>query len=157
MALSFSKLVRSVLETLFGLGGEWIRPVTYVRPVGFNASTGLTEPVEVTASCQMLLLNYRPMDLSFTAAAAGQEKILIRSGELAGGSEPGAGDYLRQEATLEAWEVMGSRLDVTGEYWLFQVLRSANWDCGGLTAHTLADDWGDLTSANQREDWGVVV
>jgi hypothetical protein len=157
MALSFSKLVRSVLATIFGLGGEWIRPVTYVRPMGFNASTGLTEPVEVTASCQMLLLNYRPMDLSFTAAAPGQEKILIRSGELAGVNEPGAGDYVRQEATLEVWEVMGSRLDVTGEYWLFQALRSADGDWGGLAAHTLADDWGDLTSANQHEDWGALV
>ena len=55
----------------------------------------------------------------------------IKTPELAGVNDPGAGDYLRQEATLEVWEVMGSRLDVTGEYWLFQVLRSANRDWGG--------------------------
>ena len=157
MALSFSRLVRTMVNTIFGLGGEWIRPVSYVRPVGFNASTGWTEPVEVTASCQMLLLNYRPMDLSFAPVVTGQEKILIRSGELAGVNDPGAGDYLQQEATLEVWEVMGSRLDVTGEYWLFQVVRSANVDLGDLSAYTVDEEWGDLALASQHEDGGTLV
>ena len=157
MALSFSRLVRTMVNTIFGLGGEWIRPVSFVRPVGLNANTGLTADEEVVASCQMLLLNYRPMDLSFGPVVPGQEKILIRSVELAGVSGPGIGDYLRQEATLEVWDVMGSRLDVTGEYWLFQVVRSANVDLGDLSAYTVTEDWGDLALASQHEDWGTLV
>jgi len=157
MALSFSRLVRAMLDSIFGLGGEWIRPVSFVRPVGLNASTGLTADVEVVASCQMLLLNYRPMDLTFAPTVPGQEKILIRSGELAGVSGPGVGDYLREDTTGVVWNVMGSREDVTGEYWLFQAVRSANEDWGDLSAATAADDWGDLTTAAQHEDRGALT
>ena len=152
--LSFTAIVHKVLETIFRLGGEWIKDATFVRPVGLNPSTGLSASSEDHATCKMLYLGFHPMDLALVPLQPGDEKILIRSEELATITNPGVEDRIVETASGLVRRVLGSRLDVTGEFWLFQAERTADEDWGDLTTATLSEDRGDLGPVTVTEELG---
>ena len=157
MAIDFKGLVQRALGGVFGLGPDFVKDATYVRPASFNPSTGLTTSSEIAVACKALVLNYRPLDFGLVGVQPGDEKVLIRSSELVSISSPGAGDYLTETVSGQRRDVLSSRLDATGEFWTFQTTRTLNNDWGDLTTATLFEDWGDLTAATDFDDWGALV
>jgi hypothetical protein len=157
MSLDLKSLTRSILGTVFGLGVDFIKDGTYVRPASFNPHTGLTVSVEQTAAMKMLVTNYRARELGLVAIQPGDEKVLVRASELSGISSPASGDYLIQSSDGQRRDVISALLDRTGELWMFQTQRSMHLDWGDLLAFTAIEDWGDLTAVTELDDWGALV
>jgi hypothetical protein len=157
MSLDLKSLTKSVLGTVFGLGVDFIKDGTYVRPASFNPQTGLTFSAEQTAVVKMLLANYQPRELGLVCVQPGDEKVLIRASELVAIITPASGDYLIQASDGQRRDIISALLDRTGELWVFQTQRSMHQDWGDLLAFTTSEDWADLTSVTELDDWGVLV
>jgi hypothetical protein len=153
MSINITKAFRSGLDILFNVAVELVRDVTYVRPASFSAATGLTTSAEQTAAVKALLTNYRPQELGTVVIQPGDEKVLLRTVELAGITTLSAGDYLIEAATGQRRDVLAAKLDATGLLWTLQTVRSLNEDWGDLNAATVSADWGDLSPASETEDW----
>ena len=78
--------------------------------------------------------------------------MLIRASELAAIAAPASGDYIIENTTGLRRNIQAARLDPSGEFYVFQTVRSADEDWGDLTAHTLTEDFGDLAAATAFED-----
>ena len=154
--LSFTSIVHNVLGTMFRLGGEWIKDATFIRPTGLNAATGLSSSSQTEMACKILCLGFHPMELTLVKVQAGDEKILVRASELAGISSPGENDRIVENSSGLVRRILASRLDVTGEFWLFQTERTGDEDLGDLSTSTLFEDRGDLTATTLKEDWGTL-
>lgn len=153
MSLNLPSLTRRALAAVFRLGPPIVRDGAFHRPPAFNAATGWTVTAEITVPCKfigahVLSGNY----LGLSPVVPGTENLLIRASELNTIAAPAAGDYIIESATGLRRNVQASRLDPTGEFYVFQTVRSADEDWGDLTAHTLTEDFGDLTAATAFED-----
>jgi hypothetical protein len=157
VSIDLKALTRSALATLFGLGTDFVKDGTYVRPASFNPQTGLTVSAEQTAAMKMLLANYHPREVSLLALQPGDEKALVRASELVAISSPAAGDYLIQASDGQRRDVLSAVLDRTGELFVLQTQRSLHQDWGDLTAFTVSEDWGDFGDATELDDWGTLV
>jgi hypothetical protein len=157
MSLDLRALTRSALATLFGLGVDFVKEGTYVRPASFNPQTGLTVSAEQSGSIKMILANYHPREVSLLAVQPGDEKALVRASELVAISSPASGDYLIQSSDGQRRDVLSAVLDRTGELWVLQTKRSLHQDWGDLTAFTANEDWGDFAEATELDDWGTLV
>jgi len=158
MSLDLKTLVHGSLAALFGLGTDVAPAVTFYRPPGYIAAAGLVAADEVVVACQMIVAGYRPFDLWGEPSVVMDERIVILAGDLVSvsGPGPGPGDYL-VDASGQRRDVVYSRLDPLGEYWLFHTLRTVNDDYGSLAAHGSAVDLGDLAAATAGEDWGTLA
>lgn len=153
MALDLPMLTRRGLAAVFRLGPPIIRDAVFYRPTAFNAATGWTATAEVTAACKFLGTHILSGGyLGIATVVPGTENLLIRASELAAISAPGKGDYIVENTTGLRRNVQASRLDPSGEFYVFQCLRSVDEDWGDLSAHTVSEDFGDLTAATAFED-----
>jgi hypothetical protein len=155
--IDLKALTKSALATIFGLGADFVKDGTFVRPASFNPQTGLTVSAEQTATMKMILTNYHPREIGLLAIQPGDEKALVRASELVTISSPAAGDYLIQSSDGQRRDVISAVLDRTEELWIFQTQRSMHQDWGDLTAFTTSEDWGDLTAVTELDDWGTLV
>jgi hypothetical protein len=153
MAFILPKLVRSGLAMAFAMGGELVREATFVRPVGLNAATGLSESAERTALCHVLCLGFAPQNM-LVRTQPGDETLIVRASELAGIVSPGEHDRIVETYSGLVRKVLGCRLDATGEFWVFQTERTLDEDWGDLGAAALSEDRGDFTALNLKEEWG---
>ncbi|MCI0744039.1 MAG: hypothetical protein L0Y58_01415 [Verrucomicrobia subdivision 3 bacterium] len=154
--MNLKSITKSALNAVFNLGPDLIKDATYVRPVSFSSSTGLTATAEVTASVKMLIATFRQPELGFTLLQPETEKILIRASELALIASPAPGDYLIQTSDSQRREILAAALDRTSEFWTFHTVRSLHQDWGDLTSHTTSEDFGDLTGTTALEDFGTL-
>ena len=153
MSLHLPTLTRRALAAVFRLGAPVIRDAVFYRPPAFNAATGWTVTAEVTAPCKFIGAHVLSgAYLGLAPVVPGTENVLIRSSELTAISAPAAGDYLIENATGLRRNVQASRLDPSGEFYVFQTVRSAYEDCGDIFSYTLTEDFGDLTAATAFED-----
>ncbi len=153
MPLNLPTLTRRALAAVFRLGPPIVRAGVFYRPPAFNAATGWTVTNEVLAPCQFIGAHIVSGGyLGLAPVVPGTENVLIRAAELAAIAAPTAGDYLLENATGLRRNVQASRLDPSGEFYVFQCVRSADEDWGDLTAPTLTEDFGDLTAATAFED-----
>jgi len=154
--MNLASLTRTALKTLFGLGPDFIKDATYVRPTSFSSATGVTSSTEITAPVKMLVVNYQRRFLAFLDPNPPDEKILIRASELTGINSPSAGDYIIESSNAQRRDVLTAVLDRTNEFWTFATVRSLNQDWGDLTAYSTSEDWADLTTASASDDWGTL-
>lgn len=153
MSLRLPSLTRRALAAVFRLGPPVVRDGVFYRPTAFNQNTGWTVTAEVSATCKFLGAHVVSGGyLGLAPVVPGTENLLIRAGELAAIAAPGAGDYIVENATGLRRNVQASRLDPSGEFYVFQCIRSGDEDWGDLTAHTVSEDFGDLTAATAFED-----
>jgi len=153
VSLNLASLTRRALAAVFHLGAPVVRAGVFYRPPAFNAATGGTFAAEVTAPCQFIGAHILSGGfLGLAPVVPGTENLLIRASELVAISAPASGDYLIENATGLRRNIQAARLDLTGEFYVFQTVRSADEDWGDLLAPTLTEDFGDLTAATAFED-----
>jgi hypothetical protein len=153
MPLNLPSLTRRALDAVFRLGAPVVRGGVFYRPTAFNQSTGWTVAAEVAAVCRFIGAHILSGGyLGLAPVVPGTENLLIRASELAAITSPGQGDYIVENSTGLRRNVQASRLDPSGQFYVFQCVRSADEDWGDLTAHTVSEDFGDLTAANAFED-----
>ena len=153
MSLNLPTLTRRAMAAVFRLGTPIVRDGVFYRPTAFNQSTGWTATAEVTAGCKFIGAHVLSGGyLGLAPVVPGTENLLIRASELAAITSPGQGDYIIENTTGLRRSVQASRLDPSGEFYVFQTVRSADEDWGDLTAHVLSEDFGDLTAATVFED-----
>jgi hypothetical protein len=156
MNLNLKGIARQCLGLLFGIG-DYAKAGVFVRPAGFNAATGTFTASEATASVQMVVVGYRPIELTDPIGQADNEKVIVRGADLTSIAAPGPGDYLVETANGQRRDVLVAKQNDVGEFWLFATKRS-NWeDWGGLAAMTASEDRGDLTVATVLEDFGPLT
>ena len=153
MPLNLPSLTRRALTAVFRLGAPVVREGVFHRPTAFNSGTGWTVAAEVSAACKFIGAHILSGGyLGLAPVMPGTENLLIRSSELVAITSPGQGDYIVENTTGLRRNVQASRLDPSGEFYVFQTVRSADEDWGDLTAHTVFEDFGDLTAATVFED-----
>ncbi len=153
MPLNLPTLTRRALAAVFRLGPPVVRDGVFYRPPAFNSSTGWTVTVELTAPCKFIGAHILSGGyLGLAPVVPGTQNLLVRASELATISAPAAGDYITENATGLRRNVQASRLDPSGEFYVFQCLPAGDEDWGDLTAHTVAEDFGDLTAPTSFED-----
>ena len=146
-------MTRRALAAVFRLGPPVVRAAVFYRPPSFNPAAGATVTVEVTAACEFIgAYVFSGLYLGLAPVVPATENLLIRAGELAAIATPGAGDYIMENGTGVRRNVHASRLDPSGEFYVFQTLRTPDEDWGDLSAFTLTEDFGDLTAATSFED-----
>lgn len=153
MPLNLPSLTRRALAAVFRLGAPVVRDGVFYRPPAFNAATGWTITVEVTAACKSVgahVISGRYLGLA--PVVPGTENLLARASELAAIAAPASGDYIIENTTGLRRNIQAARLDPSGEFYVFQCVRTADEDWGDLVAHTLTEDFGDLTAATAFED-----
>ena len=156
MNLGLHAIAQQSIALLFGIT-DYVKGVTFVRPAGLNAATGIFTAAEATAAGSMVVVGYRPIELSDPVERAEKEKVIIRSTDLAAIAAPGPGDYLVEENTNQRRDILAARENDLGGFWLFTVQRSSHEDWGGLTDATTSEDRGDLTAATSIEDTGTLT
>jgi hypothetical protein len=154
--MDLKSLTKSALSTVFNLGPDLVKDATYVRPASFAPATGVTASAESTAAVKILIATYRPRNFGFLVPQPNTDKILIRASELAAITSPAEGDYIVQTSDSLRRDVLFAELDLAGELWIFQTVRTLNLDWGDLTAHTSSEDFGDLASITGSDDWGTL-
>jgi len=153
MPFNLPTLTRRALAVVFRLGAPIVRDGVFYRPTGFNSATGWTVTAETSATCKFIGAHVLSGGyLGLAPVVPGTENLLIRASELIAISAPGQGDYIVENTTGLRRNVQASRIDPSGEFHVFQCLRSADEDWGDLTAHTVADDFGDLMTTTAFED-----
>ncbi len=147
-------LTRRALAAVFRLGPPVVRAGVFYRPPSFNPATGVTETVEATATCKFIGAHVVSASyLGLAPVVPGTERLLVRASELTAISAPDLGDYLIENTSGLRRNIKGARLDPSGEFYIFQTVRSLDEDWGDLTTQTVAEDRGDLSAATAYEDW----
>ena len=154
--MNLKSLIKSALNSLFGLGPDLIQPGTYIRPASFSSALGLTFSAEIAAPVQMLVATIPSTLPGLTGIPIVTDKVLIRAAELTLITSPTEGDYIIRTSDNQRLDVITAQTDFTGELWTFAVARSLNQDWGDLTTHSTAEDFGDLTAATTSDDWGTL-
>ena len=144
MTIDLKSLTQSALNTVFSLGGDFVKDGTYLRPPSLATPTGIVAANEISVPVKLVI------------ATAPDEKIIIRASELTAISVPAAGDYIIETATGQRRDVISAALDPSGKFYTFTTRRSRHEDHGDLVAHTSSEDWGDLTAAAEVEDRGAL-
>lgn len=158
MAIDVSKLTDSALVTIFALGPDIVKAVTYYRPASLNPRTGSIASAEVRVACSAILLQPRSVDFRGAQYIAGDEKALIRASELTAIVSPGPapGDFII-DAGGQRRDILMVEKDTTGKIYKFKVASNLHDDWGDLTTNTLSEDWSDLTAADTFEDRGGLI
>ena len=154
MTLDLTSLTQSILATVFNLGGDIVKDVTYVRPVSLAKETGETAVNEISVATQAVI-GGPPQGLPPTRVNV-HERLLIRGTDINAISTPAAGDYIVQNSNGLRRDVISASLDPTGQVWSFRTVHSLHQDFGDLTAHGTSDDWSGLTVATDVEDRGAL-
>ena len=158
MSFNLPTLTRKALAAVFRLGAPVVRDGVFYRPPAFNSATGQIVSAESVATCKFIGAHVLSAGyLGLAPVVPGTERLLIRASELAAMAAPDKGDYLIENASGLRRNIEGARLDPSGEFYTLQTLRSLDEDWGDLTALTVAEDRGDLTTANAFDDWMALV
>ena len=153
MSLNLPTLTRRALTAVFRLGAPVVRDGVFHRPTAFNSATGWTVTAEVSVPCKFLGAHVMSGGyLGLVPVVPGTENLLVRASDLVSVAAPGSGDYIIENTTGLRRNVQASRLDPSGQFYVFQCVRSADEDWGDLTAHTVTEDFGDLTAATAFDD-----
>ena len=154
MTLDLTSLTQSILATVFNLGGDIVKSVSYIRPVSLAKETGESAANEVSVATKAVIGAALP---GFAASrSSDHERLLIRATDINAISAPAAGDYIVQTSNGVRHDVISASLDPTGQVWSFRTIRSLHQDFGDLTAHTAGDDWSNLTATTEAEDRGAL-
>jgi hypothetical protein len=154
MTLDLTSLTRSILATVFNLGGDVVKNVSYVRPVSLTKETGETAVNEIIVATQAVI--GAPPQGSAPTRVSDHERLLIRATDINAIATPAAGDYIVQTSNNFRRDVISASLDPTGQVWSFLTVHSLHQDFGDLTAHGASDDWSDLIAATEVEDRGAL-
>jgi hypothetical protein len=153
MSLNLNRIVNCALIAVFRLGPTVVRDASFYRPPSFNAATGELTASEVVTMCRFVGGAVLSADfVGIAPVVPGTETLLVRVSELAAIAGPRKGDYIVEVSSGLRRDVEAARLDLTGQFYTFQTVRSANEDWGDVTAQTVSEDWGDLTAATAFDD-----
>jgi len=150
--ISLKRIVRDALDTAFVIASDIVRELTLTKQES-EPYTGFMFPDSVQVTVRALVLNYRSGDIDGTVVKVGDEKVLIRSRELAGIINPSAGDVIEETHGAILRDVIAARQDATESFWTLQTRRAAGEDWGDLTAFRSAEDWGDLSPFDTSVDF----
>ena len=156
MNLGLSNISRQAIGLLFGIT-DLVKGISFVRPAGFNPTTGVFTASETVVAANMVVLGSRPIDFSDPATRLTHDRVVIRGAELASITAPGPGDYLVESASGHRRDMLAAALYDLGNFWVFATLKSIHEDWGGLAAATLTEDRGDLATATVLEDFGTLT
>ena len=154
MTLDLTSLTQSILVTVFKLGGDIVKDVTYVRPVSLAKETGENAVNEITIATQAVIGG--PLQGSPPTRINNHERILIRATDINTINKPAAGDYIVQNPDGLRRDVISASLDPTGQVWSFRTVHSLHQDFGDLSVHATGGDFGDLTTTTDVEDRGAL-
>jgi hypothetical protein len=154
MTLDLTSLTQSILVTVFNLGGDVVKDVSYVRPVSLAKETGESAANEISIATQAVIGS--PSQGSPSPRASDRERLLIRATDINAIATPAAGDYIVQNSNSLRRDVISASLDPTGQVWSFLTVHSLHQDFGDLAAHSASDDWSDLTASTEAEDRGAL-
>jgi len=144
--MNLLRVIQTSVSRIFNLGPGLVRACTYYRPASFAPATGLSPVAESTAACSAFIAPFRPQELGTVSVQPGDEKVIIRAAELPSISYPAPGDRLVESANFLRRDVATvPRLDPSGLLWIFHCVRSLN------------QDWGDVSLADDSDDWGTLV
>jgi hypothetical protein len=149
--MTFSGVTAKAVDTLFALGGEFVKSITYVRPPGANPLTGQVSGAEVRVVAQALVPSYAPA--GFTLPQRLLARVVMKASALTSISLPAVGDFIILPDGTRL-DVMQATLDLTAVVWLFDCRETPAEDYGDLTAHGSSADHGDLTAHTSEEDYG---
>lgn len=151
-AIGLKAIIGPNLDRAFDLAGELVRDCVFYKTES-SAGTGLMMMAALSAAVKALVGSYRSGDIDGTVVQVGDERPVIRAGELVSITSPGSGDYLIETVSGIRREVIAARLDPTGSFWTVQVRRATGEDWGDLAAFTASEEWDDLATANNFDDW----
>ena len=151
-AIGLKAIIGPNLDRAFDLAGEMVRDCVFYKTES-SGGTGLLTMAALSAAVKALVGSYRSGDIDGTAVQVGDERLIVRAGELAGITSPGAGDYLIETVSGIRREVIAARLDSTGTFWTVQARRSSGEDWGDLATFTTGEEWEDLATADNFDDW----
>jgi hypothetical protein len=154
MTLDLTSLTQSILATVFNLGGDIVKDVTYVRPVSLSRETGASAANEVSVATKAVI-GTTPAGAPPTRVSD-HERLLVRAVDINTISAPAAGDYMVQDSTGLRRDVISATLDPTGQVWSFRTIRSLHQDFGDLNTHSTSEDAGDLNATTEAEDRGAL-
>lgn len=154
MTLDLKSITQSILTTVFNLGGDVVKSVSYVRPVSLAKETGESAVNEITVATQAVIGT--PPQGSPPTRVSDHERLLIRATDINAITTPAAGDYIVQDSNGLRRDVISASLDPTGQVWSFRTVHSLRQDFGDLTAHNVTGDFGDLTTTTDVEDRGAL-
>lgn len=151
-AIGLKAIIGPNLDRAFDLAGELVRDCVFYKTES-SAGTGLVTMAALSAAVKALVGSYRSGDIDGTVVQVGDERLVIRAGELVSITSPGSGDYLIETVSGIRREVIAARLDPTGSFWTVQARRATGEDWGDLAAFTASEEWDDLATANNFDDW----
>ena len=151
-AIGLKAIIGPNLDRAFDLAGELVRDCVFYKTES-SAGTGLVTMAALSAAVKALVGSYRSGDIDGTVVQVGDERPVIRAGELVSITSPGSGDYLIETVSGIRREVIAARLDPTGSFWTVQARRATGEDWGDLAAFTASEEWDDLATANNFDDW----
>ena len=150
--IGLQALLKPQIDATFALAAQIVRDCIFYKTES-NAGTGLLTLAALSAPVKAMVTLYTRRDIDGLSILFGDEKLIVRTGELASIANPGPGDYLLDLLAGIRWEIITSRLDPTNTFWIFQCRRTPNEDWGDFTPVTQSEDWGDLTAATLFDDW----
>ena len=150
--LGLKAIIGPNLDRAFDLVGEMVRDCVFYKTES-SAGTGLLTMAALSASVKALVGSYRSGDIDGTVVQVGDERLIVRAGELSSITSPGAGDYLIETVSGIRREVIAARLDATGSFWTVQARRASGEDWGDLSTFTMNEDWEDLATATNFDEW----
>ena len=97
MTLDLTSLTQSILVTVFKLGGDVVKNVSYIRPVSLAKETGESAVNEISVATQAVIGVALP---GFAASrSSDHERLLIRATDINTITAPAAGDYIVQASS----------------------------------------------------------
>ena len=146
--IAFQKIVAAQIDLAFKLAGELVRECAYCRS-GLNLMPVNNQFVIVNA----LFADFAYQEINGTTVINGDERCILRASEMEGIALTGPGDYLVETNSGKWREIISARKDPTGLIMTLQVRKSGAEDWEGLSAATLGEDRGDLTTTILIDDW----
>src|SRR5687767_9822446 len=110
--MNLTGVTKSAIDTLFRLGGEFVKDVTYVRPPGANPDTGQVAGAEVRVSTKAIVPSYAPA--GFALPDRRSARVVFKAADLGGISIPAAGDYIVLPDVTRL-DVITAKIDVTAQ------------------------------------------
>jgi len=153
MNLGLNNLADQFIALLFNIT-DFVRAGTFFRPSGYNSTSGTFSASELTAAIQIVILNYRPLELTDPLIQLDHDKIIIRDSELTTITIPGIGDHIVETVSGQRRNILAARHSDIGNFWLFSTKKVLDEDWGGLATATTTTDRGDLTTATILTDYG---
>lgn len=150
-AIPLKRIVRRGLDIGFELGAEIVKDLALLKE-GLGGG-GLVPLGSMRVLVKGMVTNYRSRDIDGTVVRVNDEKVLLRTWELAGVLHPVAGDYLEEVSGFIRWLIIAARMDPTESFWTIQARREEGEDWGDLTAYRSEMDWGGLAAFDSAIDY----